>query len=251
VKMLANKSVDVQVYQNAMPWYTIRSQHVSTDRWTTLSFDLPIGSGTTNLTFGYWISSVADVVIDDLVVAIILGEPGTTPTPPVYTVSLGCLSAVDLFTTGDTAYDTYMNAHGVTSVTYRASYFSPTILGTTTVHPVTKTASFTNVPDGTYVVSVSRAGYMIRDIAVSVAGGNVTLGDKSLLAGDLFPDGTIDGSDSEALFSAISTTYGDPGYVPEYDIYFDGSIDGTDSEMVFAVMTFDVTIYGENVDYYN
>ena len=79
----------------------------------------------------------------------------------------------------------------------------------------------------------------------------MNLGDKSLFAGDVFVDGIIDGSDSEAIFSAIGIPYGLNGYVSDYDLNHDGIIDGTDSEMLFANLGNDVGIYNETVDYYN
>ncbi|MEI6602892.1 MAG: hypothetical protein WCL54_05355 [Clostridia bacterium] len=172
------------------------------------------------------------------------------PTPAGYTVSLGCLSAADLLNTGDTVYDAYMNAAGVTNVSIRSTYLSTTILKTTSVDPVTKTASFASMPNGDYVVSVTRSGYMIRDIAVTVAGGNVSLGDKSMIAGDIFPDEIIDGSDSESMFSAIGYGYGDPNYIVSFDINLDGILDGTDSELLMANLGLDVGYYGESVNYY-
>lgn len=171
--------------------------------------------------------------------------------PSGYSVSLTSMSAADLMNTGDNVYDAYMNSAGTTSITVKPSYLSTQVLATTTVDPVTKTAPLPQLADGTYLFTVTRNGYLIRDMTVTVSGGNVDLGDKSLYAGDAYVDGIIDGSDSESLFSFIGTGYGDAAYLPDYDLNLDGIIDGTDSESLFTNLGFDVNVYGETVDYYN
>jgi len=168
-----------------------------------------------------------------------------------YNVNLTALSAADLMNTGDTSYDNYMNAAGKTTVTIRNSYLATDIIASTQIDPTSKTATFSGLTDREYLVTVSRNGYLIRDFGITVAGENVNLGDRSLLAGDVFTDGIIDGSDSESLFSTIGFSYGDTTYVPAYDVNLDGIVDGTDSEMLFANLGSDVGIYLEPVDYYN
>ena len=170
--------------------------------------------------------------------------------PSGYSISLTSLSAADLMNTGDTVYDDYMNLAGKTTVTIRNSYLAIEYLATTTVDPILKTASFSAMADRSYVISVTRNGYLIRDIAVTVAGANLELGDKSLDAGDIFADGIIDGSDSEFLFSAIGSGYGDVGYDPSFDLNLDGMLDGTDTEILLSNLG-GIGYPIENVDYYN
>jgi len=171
--------------------------------------------------------------------------------PGAHSVSLHSLSTADLMNTGDTVYDRYMNAAGNTNITVKASYLSQITLATSSIAPSTKTVTIDGLKDGSYVFTLSRNGYLRRDIGVTVSGTDVNLGDKSLFAGEVYVDRIIDGSDSESLFSAIGYTYGAPKYVPNYDLNLDGIIDGTDTEMVFANLGLDVSCYGENVDYYN
>jgi len=178
-------------------------------------------------------------------------DPTPTPTPAAYSVSLKCLSADALMNTGDKDYDDYMNLAGKTSVSIRTSFLSSTLIGTTTADPTLKTATFNIIQNRSYVVTVSRKGYLIRNIAVTIAGSNVDLLDKSLIAGDVYQDGIIDGSDSETLFSTIGFSYGEVGYVSDSDLNLDGIVDGTDSEMLYANLGVDVGIYNENVDYYS
>ena len=174
------------------------------------------------------------------------------PLTPKYAVSLDVASAADIMNTGDTLYDDFMNTAGATKITVKASYLSTEILATVVVDPVLKNATVPNLVDGNYLFTVSRNGYLIRDITVTVAGGNLNLGDKSILAGDVYAaDGIIDGSDTEMLFSAIGYGYGDAGFLSDSDLNLDGIVDGTDSEMLFTNLGYDVGVYGETVDYYN
>ncbi|MEI6603531.1 MAG: hypothetical protein WCL54_08605, partial [Clostridia bacterium] len=166
-------------------------------------------------------------------------------------VTLASLSATDLLNTGDAVYDAYMNAAGQTTVVAKRSYLATDILASCVVDPTTKIATLPPLAAGPYTLSVSRSGYMTRDIALTMAGSDLDLGDKSLIAGDVYADGIIDGSDSEAVFSTIGAGYGDAGYVQLNDINLDGIIDGTDSETIFANLGLDMSYYGETVDYYN
>ena len=172
--------------------------------------------------------------------------------PAGYSVTLNSSSAADLMNTGDTVYDAYMNAAGATKVTVKKSYLATDILATAMFAPDTKVATISGLADGKYLFTVSRNGYLIRNIGVTIAGADVNLGNKPLLGGDVYSDGIIDGSDSETLFSAIGFSYGDPGYVPDYDLNLDGIIDGSDTETLFVCIGLDVSVYMEvDVDYYN
>ncbi|MEI6602637.1 MAG: hypothetical protein WCL54_04050 [Clostridia bacterium] len=212
---------------------------------------------------------------DQSLKVVFIGE-SATPTPePLYTMRIGCSSAADLLSTGDAQYDAYLNNAGATTVTVRTSYLSYDILETVMISPVTKTVSIPNFKRGRYVVSISRPGYLSRDISVGIfedpidpefdwlinymdtdnivalTDGNFDIGNKPLVPGDIFPDGIIDGSDSEWLFQAIGSTYGDLGYEPSYDFNLDGIIDGTDSEMILNTFGLEPSWYGEAVDYFN
>ena len=262
VKALRNKRNDVEVFDINPMLLRISGANISTDVWTTLSFDYTVTADYPNVTFGFYGQYPSDVVVDDLAISTILGEPYVptqtptpsptpTPTPSGHSVTLTSLSAADRMNTGDNSYDAYMNANGKTTVTIKNSYKATSIIATKTIDPATKSVTFTGLTSRDYVVSVSRNGYLVRNIRVTAAGADVNLGNKSLIAGDVFVDGIIDGSDSESLFSEIGHGYGITGYVPSYDLSFDGTIDGTDTEMLFANIGLDVGAYGESVDYYN
>ena len=171
--------------------------------------------------------------------------------PTGKTVTFGSLSARSLINTGDSVYDNTMNAAGITSVTVKPSYLSTEIVASGVVDSGTKTATISNLVDGTFVISVSSVGYITRNIAITVSGADLSLGNKSLYAGEVFLDGIIDGSDSEALFSVIGKIYGDGSYATSKDFNLDGIIDGTDTEMLFANLGHTVNTYGESVNYLN
>lgn len=216
-------------------------------------------------TFGYFHKTSGGTVVSKLVYgttnvlqhptsagATIFARPDlfTTEIKPFgYPVCLTSLSAADHMNTGDVVYDDYMNGEGCTTFSIKSSYQSPHVIATTEVDAVTKAAALPLVEEGTYLLTVSRKGYLSREITVTVDGGTVDLGDKSILAGDIYVDGIIDGSDSEILFSTLGSRYEDPTFLPEHDLNSDGMIDGTDTEMLFANLGSDAGAYGEIVDY--
>ena len=167
-----------------------------------------------------------------------------------HSVTLSSLTAGKVINTGDAVYDQYMNSHGVSSVSVKASYLSSAILAETVVDPTSKTAIIPALSDGNYVLSVTRDGYLTRRVNLNMNGSDVSLGEKSLVAGDVFVDGVIDGSDSEFLFSTIGNSYGHLGYDPSCDFNQDGTIDGTDTEILFTHLGFYVMNYGERINYF-
>ncbi len=175
--------------------------------------------------------------------------PTPTPTPaPTYSISLTSTSAANELNTGDTVYDAAMNLAGLTTVELKASYLSPT-LQTTTVNLSTKEASFANVEEGNYVIVISRNGYLKRSIDVTVSGADVSLGNKPLIAGDVYVDGLIDGSDTEKMFTSIGLDYSDTLFDVVLDLNLDGILDGTDTETQFSSLGANVNTYGETVNY--
>ncbi|MEI6132886.1 MAG: hypothetical protein WCQ41_08710 [Bacillota bacterium] len=217
-------------------------------------------------TFSYYHKTIASTVVSKLVYrnTNVLQSETSTGTdiytrPDLFTkeilqighsVSLSSLTAGKIMNTGDTVYDQYMNSHGVSSVSVKASYLSSAILAETVIDPTSKTGIIPALSDGNYVLSVIRDGYLTRRVNLNMNGSDVSLGEKSLVAGDAFVDGVIDGSDSEFLFSTIGNSYGHPGYDPSCDFNQDGTIDGTDTETLFTHLGFYVMNYGEGINYY-
>ncbi|MEI6602927.1 MAG: DNRLRE domain-containing protein [Clostridia bacterium] len=166
-------------------------------------------------------------------------------------VTLQCPDAPALVNTGDAIYDTSINQASAVKVNVRDSYLSEQILATQFVDPTSQTATCSNLEDGKYLFEISRNGYLFRLIPVFVMGAHLNLGEKTLIAGDVFVDAQIDGSDTELIFDGIGNTYGDVGYNPAIDLNLDGIIDGTDTELVFSKIGLDLNFYGETVDYFS
>ena len=150
---------------------------------------------------------------------------------------------------GDPLVDSYFNDATVTNVTVKSSYLSPIILQSSSIDPNTKSVTITGLVDGNYVISLTRQGYLVRDIAVTVSGANQNLGDKSMLPGDLVVDGAIDVSDLGAILSIFGSSYGDEVYSPVNDFNVDGSVDVADLGLLLAYFGSDITVYGEFVDF--
>ncbi len=181
--------------------------------------------------------------------------PGQNPVPiievtGVFTVFGTVSSAADAQDFGDNAINTELNGAWKTTVSLKTTFLSQPIV-TIDVDAGTKAYSFANVENGTYVLEIKRAGYLSRYVPVTVNNGNVNVGDKTLLAGDLNEDFVIDASDTGILFAILGKAYGDLEYNPIRDIYGDGIIDASDTGSVFPNLGKDVFIYEENVDFGN
>lgn len=167
-------------------------------------------------------------------------------------VTIGCSNSANLKNTGDSLYDNAMNVGSATTVIIKKSYLSSEVpVAISVVSPVTKNIVFSEIADGTYVVEMSRAGFITRYFTLVVAGENINVGDKPLVAGDLFVDGKVDGSDTEIILSSMGITFSDEGYATGKDFNCDGIVDGTDVEMLFLSMGKSTVTYGETVDYFS
>ena len=260
--------------------YDIQAMQLKLNTWTTFSQTFLIPAGVADGIWYFNASGINDMVVDDISFAEVVGPqyiygpnstpsptpvptpsptptptpvptatPTPTPTPSLFTLTLNSSTAADTSTTGDTLYDAYLNSAGTTTVNVKASFLNPEILYSTTVVPLTKTASISSIIEGTYVVSVSRNGYMTRYITVSGTVGTVDIGYKYLIPGDVFADGIIDGSDTELMFTYIGNSYGDPLFDSKLDFNNDGIVDGTDSEVLLSFIGSTSGNYGETVIY--
>ncbi len=216
-------------------------------------------------TFGYEYKAVPAVVVSKLVYSTTnILQTGTTSGSvyarpdlftksvlfPIYSLTVGCSSVKNLSNTGDAIYDAFINAAAATQVTLKSSYLSTQILASATISPSLKSKTFVDFANGDYVLGISRQGYLMRYIALSIVSENVNLGDKALIPGDVFVDGMVDGSDSEMLFAYIGLGYSDSNYLTMCDFNLDGIIDGTDTEMLFMSLGSTVNTYGENINYW-
>ncbi|MEI6132303.1 MAG: hypothetical protein WCQ41_05720, partial [Bacillota bacterium] len=179
------------------------------------------------------------------------GTATPTPTPATYSVTASSNSVANAISTGDSSYNTFLNNNSKTTLTVKSSYLSQQTIATTTFNANTKSATISNLSNGNYVLVISRAGYLTRYVSITISGQNVDIGQKTLIPGDIFASGNIDGSDTESFFSSIGQLYGDGGYAIACDLNNDGIIDGTDAEMVFAKLGLNVGYYGETVDFFS
>jgi len=162
---------------------------------------------------------------------------------------LACSTVADKMDTGDPSIDSYFNDAIVTKVTLKTSYNSPVILESASIDPLFKSIMIPGLANGNYVLSISRNGFLVRDIAVTISNAAVDLGNKPLIPGDLVVDGAIDVSDLGVLLSAFGASYGDVNYAPVPDFNVDGSIDVADLGVMLANFGSDISIYGESVDF--
>jgi len=233
---------------------------------TVLNFKFKKLSAYNSDAFSYYNKTVNGTVVNKLIydVTNILQSPTNIGSniytrPALFTIEMKQISrsvtfsvssAAQRVNTGDSVYNDYMNGNSGTTVTVRNSYLTLSVIQNTTVPLPTKTSVLINLADQKYLLSILRKGYLRRDVPIVVAGENLSLGDKPLVAGDVYVDGIIDGSDSELLFSKIGNTYVDAAYDIACDFNNDGVIDGTDTEKLFSGLGFDVIDYHEYVNYY-
>ena len=167
---------------------------------------------------------------------------------PAYSVTLTCLNAADETFTGDTALDPIMNDGGATTFSVRATYSALETLQSVRIDYVTKSATISGLVPGSYLFTVSRAGYLIREFTVNVTQ-NTDLGDMSLIAGDLDGNGGIDFVDSAMVAESYGYYIGNEMYNPAFDLNLDGGIDFVDVGIVSDNYGLYSTQYGDYIDY--
>ncbi len=121
---------------------------------------------------------------------------------------------------------------------------APPSLTTTAVVSGTDVGTFTfnNVPVGSYVLYLRRAGYLFRTMAVTVTaqspnplvltppGGTVF----NLFAGDVNMDGVVDGLDQTLLNAVFASSYPTPPYTPYADFNADGFVNALDRSILVS-----------------
>ena len=115
---------------------------------------------------------------------------------------------------------------------------------TTTVKSNAEVGRFTiqDVPKGDYILYISRPGYLLRTMQVSVTEGgpaSITIkppvGDTfRLLGGDINGDGVIDSLDGAMLQAHFGVKWGDVSYDAAYDLNGDGVIDAKDYDLFLS-----------------
>ena len=168
----------------------------------------------------------------------------------------------------------FLDKHAVT-VELRSTFLTPAgpALTTKAVPAPTSfkaaTGEFTiaNVPMGTYVLTISRPGYLIRAFMVTVSYASADIievappgtednGIFTLWWGDINGDMLIENKDMMVVISLMSLGYTvdafDSFYVPYADPNADGVIDGKDNMLILEMWNRDVFWYAgtDNVDFF-
>ena len=174
--------------------------------------------------------------------------PTPTPTPFGFEITVSVSNAADESFTGDILLNQIMNDGGATTLTVRQTYTSTQILKTEQIDYVTKSALVSGLLPGSYLFTLKRPGYLLREFTVVVSE-NADLGDMPLIPGDVDESGAIDFADTAYVSDAYSLYIGDSGYLPKYDFNLDGVIDFVDIGMIDGNYGLDVSAYGDFIDY--
>ena len=85
--------------------------------------------------------------------------------------------------------------------------------------------SLANVADGSYQVVITKKAHLPKLATLTVSGGNVTMTEVKLLAGDLYPDDKEIGiNDLSKVIGLYGVRTGETGYNASYDVNDDGEI---------------------------
>jgi len=107
--------------------------------------------------------------------------------------------------------------------------------------------TFENVDSGSYVLVLSKPGFVPRFAKIKVDTKEMLLGHRELIMGDVNGDFKIDREDLLIILSKFSR-FGDPLYDPKYDLNGDLQIDGSDISIMKAYMQFQMEIYEDTED---
>jgi hypothetical protein len=104
------------------------------------------------------------------------------------------------------------------------------------------------VHGGTYLVSVTRPGYLTWYKKITLDDDALDLGSVALLAGDVNSDGLINAADSNALTALYGKEYGQSGYNIAADLNGDKVIDSSDLALLTPNLSKNSNIYAQNVN---
>ena len=104
--------------------------------------------------------------------------------------------------------------------------------------------SFQDVPDGNYILVLSRVGYVTRFSEVCITSASGHLGHRELILGDINGNmqvGNADASEIKPNFAVL----GSPNYKVKYDVNADGKIDSQDLLHIRKVLGFSIVHYSD------
>ena len=104
--------------------------------------------------------------------------------------------------------------------------------------------AFVDVPDGKYLLVLSRIGYVTRYAEVTIDNEGGYFGHRELIMGDINKDGKVDDNDMNEILLHYGV-YISPVYDPKYDVTSNGRIDTWDVLSVKAHLGFNKRHYSD------
>jgi len=98
------------------------------------------------------------------------------------------------------------------------------------------------VKPGTYILALSREGYVTRFAKIEVEDVDLILGHRELILGDMNGDLKVDEEDIDIIITKISQ-YGNPSYHPRYDVNGDLKVNVSDISLVNFYLHFFFELY--------
>lgn len=107
--------------------------------------------------------------------------------------------------------------------------------------------TFDKIPDGNYILVLSRNGFVKRFVKITV-NGDTMLEHRELIPGDMNGDLVVDMYDISVINTKASQ-YGSPLYHPKYDLNADGRINDMDGSLVLFYVGFSIDLYDDTLQW--
>jgi hypothetical protein len=107
---------------------------------------------------------------------------------------------------------------------------------------------FDNLKPGSYILEISRGGYLTRWGVIEVTTNGRTLGHRELIAGDVNRDLTVNAFDA-SIVKANASNAGQSDYDPNYDLDGNNSVNGNEIQIIQGNDGATVIIYDETQDW--
>jgi hypothetical protein len=109
--------------------------------------------------------------------------------------------------------------------------------------------TFFDVPEGDYLLVLSRPGLLTRYAKITVSAGNLFVEHRELVAGDANNNREIDGQDVTEIYRRMGIGFGDDNYNARYDINSSGDIDISDVSLARGFQGFNVEGYEDTKEW--
>jgi hypothetical protein len=121
----------------------------------------------------------------------------------------------------------------------------------TPIHPVGM-YKFENIVPGSYILEISRPGFLTRWGIVTISEDGGSLGHREIIAGDVNHDFVVDMSDaSNIILHNFDKDSQEGNYDPKYDLDGDGEIDGHELQIIQQNIPATIGIYEETQQWLN